>query len=74
MTHIQFCMKEITLRIPDQKYDFFLNLVNELGLEITEEIEITEEQKQIVRERIQSENPDEMVPWEQARKQFVFDK
>lgn len=67
-------MKEITLRVPDQKYDLFMNLVNELGIEISEKTEIPEEHKQIVGERIQSENPDEMVAWKQARKRFIFDK
>lgn len=67
-------MKEITLQVPDQKYDLFLNLVKDLGIEISEKTEIPEEHIKIVRERIQSENTDEMVSWEQARKQFVFDK
>lgn len=65
-------MKEITLKIPDQKFDFFMNLVKELGLEISEKIEIPEEHKEIVRERIQSENPKEMISWEKARQQFEF--
>ena len=67
-------MKGITLRIPDQKYDRFLELVEELGIEITESTEIPEEHKKIVRERIQTENSDELIPWEKARKQFTFDK
>lgn len=51
-----------------------MNLVKELGLEISETTEIPEEHKQIVKDRIHSEKPEEMVSWEQARKQFVFDK
>lgn len=65
-------MKEITLKIPDQKFDFFLNLVKELGLEISEKTEIPEEQKEIVRERIESENQHEMISWEKARQKFEF--
>lgn len=67
-------MKEITLKVPDQKFDFFMSLMKELGFEISETKEIPEEHKRIVRERIQSENPEEMVSWENARKKFEFKK
>jgi len=33
-------MKEVTLKIPDQKFDFFMNLVKELGFEVSEKVEI----------------------------------
>lgn len=64
-------MKQITLRIPDQKYDDFLKLVEEMGIEI-EDSNITTEQKEIVRERIRTAKADEMMPWDEARRQFVF--
>jgi len=67
-------MKEVTLKIPDQKFDFFVSLMKELGFEISEKMEIPEEHKNIVRERIQSENSDEMISWENARKQFEFNE
>lgn len=66
-------MKEIILKIPDQKVDFVLELIEQLGLEISsEEMEIPEEHKAIVRERIKTAKPEDMVPWEEARKQFTF--
>ena len=65
-------MKEVTLKIPDKKLGFFMELVRQLGLEVTEEVEIPEEHKEIVRERIKTAKPEEMVPWEEARKQFTF--
>lgn len=65
-------MKEVTLKIPDKKLGFFMELVRQLGLEVTEEVEIPEEHKKIVRERIKTAKPEEMVPWEEARKQFTF--
>jgi molybdopterin-biosynthesis enzyme MoeA-like protein len=67
-------MKEVTLKIPDQKFDFFVSLMKELGFEISEKMEIPDEHKHIVRERIKSENPDEMISWENARKQFEFNE
>ncbi len=66
-------MKEITLIVPDQKVDFVLQLVEQLGLETTSEFqEIPEEHKAIVRERVQTAKPENMIPWEEARKQFTF--
>ena len=49
-----------------------MELVRQLGLEVTEDVEIPEEHKKIVRERIKTAKPEEMVPWEEARKQFTF--
>ncbi|MDR9415751.1 MAG: hypothetical protein RI564_05675 [Gracilimonas sp.] len=65
-------MKEIILRIPDQKVDFILELIEELGLETVDELEISEEHKEIIRERIRTSNPEDLIPWEEARKQFKF--
>lgn len=65
-------MKEVILKIPNKKYSFFLELIRNLGFEIAEEIEIPEEHKNIVRERIKNTKPDEMIPWSEARKQFKF--
>ena len=45
-------MKEITLKVPDQKIEFFLELVKELGIEISQEYTIPEAHKNIVRERM----------------------
>lgn len=69
-------MKQVILNIPDKKFDFFMELVKQLGLEISEEAdyEISEEHKKIVRERLKNSKPEDMVPWEEARKQFKFKK
>lgn len=37
-------MKEVTLKIPEDKYQFFLELVHNLGFEMTEEKEDTQEE------------------------------
>lgn len=48
-------MKEIILKVPDQKVDLVLDLIEQLGLEASSEmLEIPEEHKSIVRERIKS--------------------
>ncbi len=65
-------MKEITLKIPNEKFGFFKELMQQLGFEVSEEIEIPEEHKNIVRERIKTADPEDMIPWEEAREQFAF--
>ncbi|KPQ00870.1 MAG: toxin-antitoxin system antidote component [Bacteroidetes bacterium HLUCCA01] len=67
-------MKEITLKIPDQKLEFAVELFHQLGLEIVAEPSITEEHKAIVRERIASLSEEELIPWVEARKQLSFKK
>jgi len=62
-------MKEITLKVPDHKIDFFLELIEQLGLEVTEDIEFPEEHKENVRERNQkpNENPDFVINWDEVK-------
>ena len=68
-------MKEVTLKIPDQKFDFFMNLVKELGFEESEKVEIPEEHKKVVRERVKKseDNPQRLVEWDEVKDNFKFD-
>ncbi|MCB0430806.1 MAG: hypothetical protein H6585_09190 [Flavobacteriales bacterium] len=68
-------MKEVTLKIPDKRFGFFMELVKQLGFEVTEradQMDIPEEHKAIVRERIKKSKPEKLVPWKEARKQLNF--
>ena len=65
-------MKEVTLKIPDNKLRFFMELINQLGFEAIGEVEIPEEHKDIVRQRIHSAKPEDMIPWNEARKRLKF--
>lgn len=71
-------MKEVTLKIPENKVKFFLELVKHLGFEISNETEtshdyeIPEEHKSIVRERMENSRPEDYVPWDEARKRLNF--
>ena len=65
-------MKEVLLKIPDKKYHFFMELIKQLGFEVAEEVEIPEGHKAIVRERLRTARPEELVTWKDARKQFRF--
>lgn len=65
-------MKEVTLKIPDKKFGFFMELIGQLGFEVASEVEIPEEHKAIVRERIKTARSEDMVLWKEARNQFIF--
>jgi hypothetical protein len=66
-------MKEITLKIPDTKFSFFMELVKQLGIEVdNKNIEIPEEHKNLVRERIKTAKQEDYVSWEDAREQLKF--
>lgn len=65
-------MKEITLKVPDHKIDFVLELFEQLGIEVSDDIEIPEEHKEIVRERIKTADPKKMIPWSETRKRLKF--
>jgi hypothetical protein len=68
-------MKVVTLKIPDNKIGFFMELIEQLGYEVAEEVEIPEEHKTIVRERIKKsiQNPERLLDWEQVQDDFKFD-
>ena len=65
-------MKEVIIRIPEKKLAFFKELISQLGFEVFEQIDIPEEHKAIVRERIQTAKAEERVPWKEARKQLSY--
>ena len=65
-------MKEITLKVPEKKLGFFIELVKQLGFEIAAEIEVPDAHKSIVRERIKTTNLEEIIPWDEARKKLRF--
>lgn len=68
-------MKEVTLKVPDKKLSFFMELVKQLGLEVTKESEISEAHKEIVRERIKlsKENPERVLDWDHVKDNFKLD-
>lgn len=68
-------MKEITLKIPDNKVEFFIELIKQLGLELSEEKDILEEHKRIVRERIKmsTDNPSRLIEWDAIKDDFKFE-
>ena len=69
-------MKHVTLNIPDDKYSFFMELLENFEYIIIEKDppEITEEQKSIVRERIDKskDDPSRLLNWDEAKKKLKY--
>ena len=63
-------MREITLKIPEDKVAFFLELIKQLYLEVTQFDDISEEHKEIVRQRILNSDSSKLLSWEQVRKEL----
>jgi len=67
-------MKQITINIPENKFQFFIELTKQLGLEISQEktvdFIIPEWQKELVRERVKNSKPEDYVTWETLEKQL----
>jgi len=68
-------MKEIIIKIPENKLNFFLELMNQLGLEVSQKYDIPEEHMSFVMERIKEdeENPGHLEDWDTVKDQFKLD-
>lgn len=69
-------MKEVTLKIPDNKLAFFMELTKQLGFEVfVEDMEIEETHKELVRNRIKKADEDHgrLLPWDDVKDSFTFD-
>ena len=71
-------MKEFVVFVPDQKSDFFNELIQNLGFAFSEEItdfdyEISEKNKKLVRDRIATVKPCSTLDWDDTRKRIKVD-
>jgi len=68
-------MKEITLKIPEKKINFFIELFTQLGLEVTEKIEVPQWQKEEVFKRMErsKNNPERLLDWESVKNDLKID-
>lgn len=61
-------MKEITLKVLENKLRFVLELLKHLGIEFSQDdYTILEEHKEIVRERIQNTRKEELLDWDDIK-------
>ena len=69
-------MREVTIKLPEERYRFVMELLANLGLEVASDMEIPEWQKNMVCERIAEyeANPGIAIPWNEARKQIKTKK
>jgi hypothetical protein len=71
-------MQQLTINIPDNKIDFFMELVQNLGFNVDKKVQgsvLTEEQIKMVndeRKKIK-ENPEHFIDWVDARKTLKLD-
>ncbi|MBK8830588.1 MAG: hypothetical protein IPN60_06980 [Saprospiraceae bacterium] len=65
-------MKEVTIFIPDERVHFILELLSQLGVEVSQKYDIPEEHMNLVRDRIAKSdlNPDLIEDWDIAKKKL----
>lgn len=68
-------MKQVILNIPENKFQFFMELVKNLGFVKTSVLDIPEEHKKIVRKRIadSDKNPERLLDWNDVKDEFKLD-
>ena len=67
---IHHAMKEVVIKIPDSKLSFILELLTQLGIEVSQKYDIPEEHMNIVRDRMAKSDidPDRLEDWDKAKK------
>lgn len=65
-------MRQVTLKIKDSKYPFFMELVQNLDFVKISEDEIPDGHKKIVRKRIQKSVPEKLLDWDRAKRKLKF--
>lgn len=68
-------MKQVILNIPENKFQFFMELVKNLGFVNAADASIPEEHKKIVRQRIavSNKNPERLLDWDDVKNDFKLD-
>lgn len=68
-------MKQVILNIPENKFQFFMELVKNLGFVKAADVSIPEEHKQEVRKRMAAsdKNPERLLDWNDVKNDFKLD-
>ena len=66
-------MKEVMIKVPDPKFDFFMELMDQLGLEVSQKYDIPEDQMNLVMDRISKddEDPGRLKNWDDIKERFI---
>lgn len=60
-------MRQVTLSVPEDKYEFFMELMKSIDFVSVENIPIPESHKEIVRERIKNSSRGDFKSWKEVR-------
>ena len=63
-------MKQIVLLVPEEKYDFFVELLNSIDFVSIDDISIPESHKNLVRQRKQTSTAGSFKNWDDVKHQF----
>ncbi len=68
-------MKEITLRVPEKNFSFFMKLVRQLGyVEIPTEVrDVPEHHKKIISYRLKNLRTEDLLDWDKIKNDFILD-
>jgi hypothetical protein len=68
-------MKQVIVSVPEKKIKFFLELMNSLGFNSADdvEVEVPEEHKKLIRNRIKTAGAKSYSDWDKARTRIKLD-
>jgi hypothetical protein len=68
-------MTQVTLNIPDQDLNFFMQLIEKFNYDTTiSDFEMTSEIKNILDTRRKNSNEENYIPWSEVKSKLIFNK
>lgn len=68
-------MTQVTLNIPDQDLNFFMQLIEKFNYDTTiSEFEMTTEIKNLLDTRRKNSNKENYIPWSEVKSKIIFNK
>ena len=68
-------MTQVTLNIPDQDLNFFMQLIEKFNYDTTiSDFEMTSEIKNILDTRRKNSNEENYIPWSEVKSKIIFNK
>jgi hypothetical protein len=68
-------MTQITLNIPDQDLNFFMQLIEKFNYDTTiSDFEMTSEIKNLLDTRRKNSNEENYIPWSEVKSKIIFNK
>lgn len=68
-------MTQVTLNIPDQDLNFFMQLIEKFNYDTTiSDFEMTSEIKNLLDTRRKNSNEENYIPWSEVKSKIIFNK